>query len=119
MADFIEVSKVEDGTRLLRWFLRHFPGMPQREFYKLCRGGQIRVNSKRVRGTEILCMGDAVRIPPTVASYANVQIKKTESGENFVQPEYKEIAQGKKPEPEPACTAAAGNTAGCRQVGKR
>lgn len=83
MADFIEVSKVEDGTRLLRWFLRHFPGMPQREFYKLCRGGQIRVNSKRVRGTEILCMGDAVRIPPTVASYANVQIKKTESGENF------------------------------------
>lgn len=83
MADFIKVSKVEDGTRLLRWFLRHFPGMPQREFYKLCRGGQIRVNSKRVRGTEILCMGDAVRIPPTVASYANVQIKKTESGENF------------------------------------
>ncbi len=83
MADFIEVSKVEDGTRLLRWFLRHFPGMPQREFYKLCRGGQIRVNSKRVRGTEILCMGDAVRIPPTIASYANVQIKKTESGENF------------------------------------
>ena len=82
MADFIQVSKVEDGVRLLRWFLRQFPGMPQREFYKLCRGGQIRVNSKRMRGQEILHAGDFVRIPPTVANYAVVQ-KKTEAGDNF------------------------------------
>ena len=82
MADFIYISKVEDGTRLLRWFLRQYPSMPQREFYKLCRGGQIRVNSKRVRGQEILREGDAVRIPPTVAGYAEVR-KKTESGEHF------------------------------------
>ncbi len=83
MADFIEVSKVEEGTRLLRWFLRHFPSMPQREFYRLCRGGQIRVNSKRVRGTEVLNAGDAVRIPPTIAGYVEVRPKKTESGEHF------------------------------------
>lgn len=83
MADFIEVSKVEEGTRLLRWFLRYFPSMPQREFYKLCRGGQIRVNSKRVRGTEVLSAGDAVRIPPTISGYADARGKKTESGEHF------------------------------------
>ncbi len=83
MADFVEVSKVEEGTRLLRWFLRHFPSMPQREFYKLCRGGQIRVNSKRVRGTEILCAGDAIRVPPTLVGYAEAKPKKTESGEHF------------------------------------
>lgn len=83
MADFIEVSKVEDGTRLLRWFLRHFPSMPQREFYRLCRGGQIRVNSKRVNGTEVLSAGDAVRIPPTIAGYAEARQKKTESGAHF------------------------------------
>ena len=83
MADFIEVSKVEDGTRLLRWFLRHFPAMPQREFYKLCRGGQIRVNSKRVRGQEILRTGDAVRVPPTLSGYMGQAPKKTESGERF------------------------------------
>ena len=83
MADFIEISKVEDGTRLLRWFLRQFPSMPQREFYKLCRGGQIRVNSKRVKGQEILRTGDAVRVPPTVMSYAGARVKKTESGERF------------------------------------
>jgi hypothetical protein len=83
MAKFIEVSKVEDGTRLMRWFLRHFPSMPQREFYKLCRGGQIRVNSKRVRGQELLCAGDEVRIPPTVMNYTKAPGKKTESGNVF------------------------------------
>ncbi len=82
MAEIITVSKVEDGTRLLRWFLRRFPAMPQREFYKLCRGGQIRLNSSRVRGTEVLRAGDAVRVPPTIAGYAQMR-PKTESGDNF------------------------------------
>lgn len=83
MADFIVVTKVEDGTRLLRWFLRHFPSMPQREFYRLCRGGQIRVNSKRVRGQEILRDGDAIRIPPTVSGYVAPREKKTEAGDAY------------------------------------
>ena len=65
MAEFVKVSLVEDGTRLLRWFLRYYPGMLQREFYKLCRGGQIRINSSRCKGTEILHEGDVVRIPPS------------------------------------------------------
>ena len=83
MAELIQVSKTEEGTRLLRWFLRRFPAMPQREFYKLCRGGQIRVNSSRARGQEILRAGDVVRVPPTLSSYANVPAKKTESGSHF------------------------------------
>ena len=83
MADFITISEVEDGTRLLRWFLRHFPSMPQKDFYKLCRGGQVRVNSKRVRGQEILRTGDAVRVPPTMSSYMHTRAKKTENGELF------------------------------------
>lgn len=83
LAEFITISQVEDGVRLLRWFLRHFASMPQKDFYKLCRGGQIRVNSKRVHGQEILRTGDVIRVPPTVTSYANVRDKKTESGELF------------------------------------
>ena len=83
LAEFITISQVEDGVRLLRWFLRHFASMPQKDFYKLCRGGQIRVNSKRVHGQEILRTGDVVRVPPTVTSYANVRDKKTENGELF------------------------------------
>ena len=83
LAEFITISQVEDGVRLLRWFLRHFASMPQKDFYKLCRGGQIRVNSKRVHGQEILRTGDVVRVPPTVASYAKIRDKKTENGELF------------------------------------
>ena len=82
MAEFITISHVDEGTRILRWFLRVFPGLPQRDFYKLCRGGQIRINSSRVRGTEILRAGDVVRVPPTMQSYKNVP-KKDESGEQF------------------------------------
>ena len=83
MAELVSVSKTEDGTRLLRWFLRRYPAMPQREFYKLCRGGHIRVNSSRARGQEILRAGDVVRVPPTLASYAVAPAKKTESGAHF------------------------------------
>ncbi|MDE6250109.1 MAG: RluA family pseudouridine synthase [Alphaproteobacteria bacterium] len=83
MAEPIVVSQTEDGIRLMRWFLRRFPAMPQREFYKLCRGGQIRVNAGRVRGHEVLRTGDAVRVPPTLSGYAGAPQKKTESGEKF------------------------------------
>ena len=82
MADMVTVSQTEEGARLHRWFLRRFPSMPQRQFYKLCRGGQIRVNSSRVSGNEILRAGDVVRIPPTLGGYA-VAPKKTESGDAF------------------------------------
>ncbi|HBP26719.1 MAG TPA: hypothetical protein DD611_01915 [Alphaproteobacteria bacterium] len=81
-AEIITIPETEDGVRLLRWFLRNFPSMPQREFYKLCRGGQIRVNSRRVHGQEMLRAGDAVRVPPTLSGYS-VRPKKTESGDNF------------------------------------
>lgn len=83
MAELVEVSRTEDGTRLMRWFMRRYPSLPQREFYKLCRGGQIRVNSSRARGQEILCAGDVVRVPPTLASYAQSRNTKNESGTNF------------------------------------
>ena len=90
MADVITVPQTEDGVRLLRWFLRNFPSMPQREFYRLCRGGQIRVNSRRVHGQEFLRAGDAVRVPPTIAGYA-VRAKKTESGDNFTISDLEEL----------------------------
>lgn len=82
MAEIITVSQTDDGTRLMRWFLRNYPSMPTREFYRLCRGGQIRVNSKRVHGKEILSAGDAVRVPPTIAGFA-AQMHKSEAGDKF------------------------------------
>jgi 23S rRNA pseudouridine955/2504/2580 synthase len=79
----MEISKTEDGMRLLRWFLRVFQGLPQREFYKLCRTGQIRLNSKRCRGQEILRAGDVIRIPPVLSKYRHVNATKAESGDGF------------------------------------
>ncbi len=83
MAEPIIVSKTEDGIRLMRWFMRRFPSLPQREFYKLCRGGQIRVNSSRCHGHEVLRAGDSIRVPPTIAGYAARPQQKAESGERF------------------------------------
>ena len=83
MADMVTVSRVEEGTRLLRWFVRRYPSIPLKEFYKICRGGQLRVNSKRVQGKEVLRTGDVVRIPPTVSGYAAPRAPRTESGDNF------------------------------------
>ena len=82
MAELIKISQIDEGTRALRWFLRHYPGMAQRDFYKLCRGGQIRINSSRCSGDEVLVAGDVIRIPPTLNSFKNV-IKKDESGDAF------------------------------------
>jgi len=80
----VKISQVEEGTRLGRWFIRNYPGLSLREFYKLCRGGQIRVNSSRCRGGEILVAGDIIRIPPTVRSYKNIEKKPSvQSGEMF------------------------------------
>ena len=83
MAELKIVSTVEDGTRLMRWFGRHYPSLSNAEFHKLCRGGQIRLNSSRVRGTEILRSGDAIRVPPTISGYTTENKKKTESGEKY------------------------------------
>lgn len=91
MAEFINISQVEDGTRLLRWFLRNYPGMPQSEFYKLCRGGQIRINSSRCKGTEVITTGDVIRIPPTLQSYKKVN--KTESGERYSLSDLEQLRQ--------------------------
>lgn len=82
----MKISQVEEGTRLGRWFLRNYPGLSMAEFYKLCRGGQIRVNSSRCRGREILVAGDVIRIPPTMRSYKNIQKNpnsNNQSGEMF------------------------------------
>ncbi|MDR1361011.1 MAG: RluA family pseudouridine synthase [Rickettsiales bacterium] len=80
----VQISKIEDGMRLLRWFLRHFPAVSQGTFYKLCRGGQIRINSSRCRGTEILRSGDFIRIPPTISRQPSaVSRQSRESGDRF------------------------------------
>ena len=90
----IKVSPTEDGIRLHRWFGRHYPGINQGELRKLCRTGQIRVNSLRCKGNEFLRDGDQIRVPPNAANARREegtrlrqgfggQEGKRESGERF------------------------------------
>lgn len=92
MAEMATVERTEDGVRLQRWFLRHYPAMPMRVFHKLCRGGQIRVNSGRVHGNEILHAGDTVRVPPTLANYA-IAPQKSGAGDAFSLADLEELRQ--------------------------
>ena len=60
----VKVSATEDGIRLHRYFGRHYPTTNLLLVRKLCRSGEIRINSKRCREGDILKAGDLVRVPP-------------------------------------------------------
>lgn len=59
-----EVSADEADIRLDRWFRRHFPDITQGVIQKLCRTGQIRVDSARAEAGTKLVPGQIVRVPP-------------------------------------------------------
>jgi len=81
----IKVSPTEEGIRLHRWFGRHYPGLNQGELRKLCRTGQIRVNSLRCKGNEFLRDGDVIRVPPSAQSAQKKETrdKRVDTGEKF------------------------------------
>lgn len=58
------VTTDEDGSRLDRWLRRRWPALTQGRVEKLLRGGQIRVEGKRVKSNHRLAAGEAVRLPP-------------------------------------------------------
>ena len=74
------VSSSQSGMRLSRWFLYNFPKLEIKDFYKFCRTGQIRLNSKRCKGKEVLNKDDVIRIPPFLDEG---DIEKSNSGNNF------------------------------------
>ena len=83
MTSTVAISKIEDGIKIQRWFMRHFPQLTIGEFRKLCRTGQIRVNAGRVRGNETLYADDIVRVPPMAAAKVESRKPKAESGARF------------------------------------
>lgn len=64
----LPVAEDDDGTRLDKWMLRHFPGLGKGEIYKWMRKGQIRLDSGRVKPDTRVYAGQEVRIPPVPAS---------------------------------------------------
>jgi 23S rRNA pseudouridine955/2504/2580 synthase len=58
------VDEASAGQRIDNFLLRELKGVPRSHVYRLLRGGEVRVNSRRVAATARLAAGDRVRIPP-------------------------------------------------------
>jgi len=66
------VSAVEDGIRLRRFLARHYPDAGMMDIRKLCRTGEIRINSRRCGEAAVLRAGDRIRIPPSLGRAAKI-----------------------------------------------
>jgi 23S rRNA pseudouridine955/2504/2580 synthase len=58
------VGRDEGGMRLDRWFKLNYPEVSFSHLQKILRGGQVRVDGKRVKGDVRIESGQLVRIPP-------------------------------------------------------
>ena len=60
----ISVTKEDDGIRLDRWFLRHYPALKNGQLQKLVRAKNIKVNGQKTSADFRLTVGDEIRVPP-------------------------------------------------------
>lgn len=67
------VDEGEAGLRLDRWFQRHFPHLSHGALQKLLRTGQVRLDGRRAEAGDRVVPGQAIRLPPGVASLPAVR----------------------------------------------
>ena len=60
----LTVTEDEGEQRLDKWLRRRFPQLNQVAVEKLCRTGQLRVDSGRVKASDRVMPGQTVRVPP-------------------------------------------------------
>ena len=60
----VEVDKDDGVTRIDRWLRRRHPHLTQGQVEKLIRTGQVRVDGARVKASDRVSPGQAVRVPP-------------------------------------------------------
>lgn len=61
---FLEIDESGEAQRIDNFLFRHLKGVPKSHVYRILRGGEVRVNKKRVDQTYRLQLGDLLRIPP-------------------------------------------------------
>jgi 23S rRNA pseudouridine955/2504/2580 synthase len=61
---FIEVDEGSEGQRIDNFLLKLLKGVPKSHVYRILRGGEVRVNKKRVKQNYRLQPSDLLRIPP-------------------------------------------------------
>jgi 23S rRNA pseudouridine955/2504/2580 synthase len=60
----VEVSEDEAGQRIDNYLIARLKGVPKSRIYRIIRGGEVRINSKRVDVSQKIAAGDRIRIPP-------------------------------------------------------
>ena len=70
----LTVTEDEGAQRLDRWLKRRFPQITQGAVEKMCRTGQLRVESGRVKASDHVLPGQTVRVPPLPDTAAPEQI---------------------------------------------
>lgn len=63
-ARYIEVVEEEAGQRIDNYLLARLKGVPKSHIYRIVRGGEVRINSKRAEVSQKVVAGDRIRIPP-------------------------------------------------------
>lgn len=66
MKHTLTISQSDPGQRLDRWLKDHFPTLSYSVMQKWLRTGQIRLNGKRVKGSDVVKDGDQLRLPPQI-----------------------------------------------------
>ena len=61
---WIKIGPDADGQRLDNYLFRIAKGVPKSHLYRIVRGGEVRVNKKRVTVDTRLSFGDELRVPP-------------------------------------------------------
>lgn len=62
-----EVPPTEAGTRLDKWFRRHFPNLTAGRIQKMIRIGSVRIDGRRSPPSARLAVGNILRVPPIAA----------------------------------------------------
>jgi 23S rRNA pseudouridine955/2504/2580 synthase len=60
----LTVTEDEGEQRLDKWFKRRFPQVTQGAVEKMCRTGQVRVDSARAKASDRVVPGQTIRVPP-------------------------------------------------------
>jgi len=69
----VQIDEAAVGQRIDNYLLRTAKGVPKSHIYRILRGGEVRVNGRRVCQTYRLALGDEVRIPPLRVSEASAE----------------------------------------------
>ena len=71
----LTVTEDEGEQRLDKWLRRRFPQLNQVAVEKLCRTGQLRVDSGRVKASDHVKPGQTVRVPPLPDQVARTEAR--------------------------------------------